>query len=206
MECPGDPTQGWTEYKDGFFVEHPYNLPTNARFSITNAIYNYWVFPNDFPHSPTAMGRNPRTEAHYGEIADAPGNTFQTGMRLYSADMYVESNAIGSAIMQIHTNATGGGPIGVRIEASGDMINNGTLTVVQGSTVKGGLIGNWFNYKASLDTATLQVKIYVNNCLKSTFTGARGDGNFYFKNGVYFCKTSTNGCFSHYKNIHLYKM
>ena len=33
----------------------------------------------------------------------------------------------------------------------------------------------------------------------------RGDGNFYFKHGVYFCKTSAKGCFSHYKNIHLYK-
>ena len=35
-------------------------------------------------------------------------------------------------------------------------------------------------------------------------TGSRGDGHFYFKNGVYFCKTSQNGCFSHYKNVHLY--
>jgi hypothetical protein len=206
MACPGDPTQGLTEYKDSFHVEHPYNLPTNTRFSITGGIYNFWVFPNDFPHSPTAMGRNPRTEARYGSTADvATGTEFQTGFRMYSADMFIEANAIGSAIMQIHTTATGGGPIGVRIEANGDMINNGTLTVVQGSTVPGGLIGQWFNYKASLDCATLQVKIYINNCLKSTYTGGRGDGNFYFKNGVYFCKTSQNGCFSHYKNIHLYK-
>ena len=49
------------------------------------------------------------------------------------------------------------------------------------------------------------MKIYVNNCLKSTYTGQRGSGAFYFKNGVYFCKTSQNGCFSHYKNIHLYE-
>jgi hypothetical protein len=49
------------------------------------------------------------------------------------------------------------------------------------------------------------VKIYINNCLKSTYRGDRGDGRFYFKNGVYFCKTSQNGCFSHYKNVHLYK-
>jgi hypothetical protein len=207
MQCPGDPTQGFTEYQDSFHVEHPYNLPTNTRFSITGGIYNFWVFPNDFPHSPTAQGRNPRTEAKYGGTADkATGTTFQTGIRMYSADMLIERNAISSAIMQIHTTATGGGPIGVRVEANGDMINNGSLTVVQGSTVPGGLIDNWFNYKASLDTKTLEVKIYINNCLKSTYTGDRGDGNFYFKNGVYFCKTSTNGCFSHYKNIHLYKM
>jgi hypothetical protein len=88
---------------------------------------------------------------------------------------------------------------------NGNMVNNGTLTVVQGSTVPGGLIDSWFNYKASLDTATMQVKIYVNNCLKATYTGQRGSGAFYFKHGVYFCKTSQDGCFSHYKNIHLYK-
>jgi hypothetical protein len=205
MDCPDDPTQGWTEYEDSFNVQHPYNLPTNTRFSITGGVYNFWVFPNDFPHSPNAGGRNPRTEARYGGTADkATGNNFQTGMRMYSTDMFVERNAVGSAIMQIHATDPAV-PIGVRIMPSGDMINNGTLTVVQGSTVTGGLIDRWFNYKASLDTATMQVKIYINNCLKSTYTGQRGSGAFYFKNGVYFCKTSQNGCFSHYKNIHLYK-
>jgi hypothetical protein len=205
MDCPDDPTQGWTEYQDSFNVQHPYNLPTNTRFSITGGVYNFWVFPKDFPHSPDAGGRNPRTEARYGGTADkATGNNFQTGMRMYSADMLIERNAIGSAIMQIHATDPAV-PIGVRIMPSGDMVNNGTLTVVQGSTVPGGLIDRWFNYKASLDTATMQVKIYLNNCLKSTYTGQRGSGAFYFKNGVYFCKTSQDGCFSHYKNIHLYK-
>jgi hypothetical protein len=205
MDCPDDPTEGWTEYQDSFNVQHPYNLPTNTRFSITGGVYNFWVFPKDFPHSPDAGGRNPRTEARYGGTADkATGNNFQSGMRMYSVDMLVERNAVGSAIMQIHATDPAV-PIGVRIMPSGDMVNNGTLTVVQGSTVPGGLIDKWFNYKASLDTATMQVKIYVNNCLKATYTGQRGSGAFYFKNGVYFCKTSQNGCFSHYKNIHLYK-
>jgi hypothetical protein len=205
MDCPEDPTQGWTEYQDSFNVQHPYNLPVNTRFSITGGVYNFWVFPNDFPHSPTAGGKNPRTEARYGGTADkATGGNFSTGMRLYSVDMLIEKNAVGSAIMQIHATDPAV-PIGVRIMPSGDMVNNGTLTVVQGSSVPGGLVDRWFNYKASLDTATMQVKIYVNNCLKATYTADRGSGAFYFKNGVYFCKTSTNGCFSHYKNIHLYK-
>jgi hypothetical protein len=205
MDCPEDPTAGWTEYQDSFYVQRPYNIPINTRFSITGGIYNFWVFPNDFPHSPDAGGRNPRTEARYGGTADkATGGNFQSGMRMFTADMRIERNAVSSAIMQIHATDPAV-PIGVRIMPSGDMVNNGTLTVVKGSTVPGGLIDNWFNYKASLDTATMQVKIYVNNCLKSTYTGQRGSGAFYFKHGVYFCKTSQNGCFSHYKNIHLYK-
>jgi hypothetical protein len=211
MNCPEDPTAGWTEYKDAFHVEHPYTIPTNTRFSITGGIYNHWVFPNDSPHSPTAQGRNPRTESRYGGLYDkAPGSpgsdgkgNFISGNRLYSADMLIEANAVGSAIMQIHTTATGGGPIGIRING-GNMVNNGSLTVVQGSTVPGGLVGKWFNFKASLNADTLEVKIYINNCLKSTYKGGKGDGHFYFKNGVYFCKTSKDGCFSHYKNIHFY--
>jgi hypothetical protein len=206
MQCPGDPTEGWTEYKDSFNVQRPYDKPINERFSITGGIYNFWVFPGDKPHATNAQGRNPRTEARYGGTADAAtGRNFQHGNRMYSADMLIERNAVGSAIMQIHTGATGGGPIGLRVQANSDMVNNGNLTVVQGSSVPGGLIDKWFNYKASLDADTQEVKIYINNCLKSTYKGPKGDGNFYFKNGVYFCKTSQNGCFSHYKNIHLYK-
>jgi hypothetical protein len=212
MNCPGDPTAGLTEYKESFHVEHPYTLPTNTRFSIIGGIYNFWVFPNDAPHSPTAQGRNPRTEANYGgtydKTAGSPGSDgnghFISGMRMYSADMMVEKNAVGSAIMQIHTTATGGGPIGLRIQSNSDVVNNGSLTVVTGSSIPGGLIDKWFNFKASLDVSTMEVKIYINNCLTKTYKGDSGDGHFYFKNGVYFCKTSQNGCFSHYKNIHLY--
>jgi hypothetical protein len=206
MNCPEDPTVGWTEYQDSFNVQRPYTVPINTRFSIVGGIYNFWVFPNDSPHSPDAHGRNPRTEARYGGTADkATGNNFQHGMRMYSADMLIERNAVGSAIMQIHTTADGGGPIGIRVQGNGDIVNNGSLTVVKGANIPGGTIDKWFNYKASLNADTLEVKIYINNCLQSTYKGGRGDGNFYFKNGVYFCKTSKDGCFSHYKNIHLYK-
>ena len=214
MDCPGDPTAGWTEYKDSFHVEHPYNVPTNTRFSIVDGVYNFWVFPNDKPHSLTAQGKSPRTEAAYGGTFDKSGvpagsgtagttGQFTTGKRLYSADMMVEKSAIGSAFMQIHTTTTGGGPIGIRMQSNSDIVNNGSLTVVHGSDYPGGLVGKWFNYKATLDTATLQVQIFINNCLKSTYKGGRGDGNFYFKNGVYFCFDNA-GCRTHYKNIHLY--
>jgi hypothetical protein len=214
MQCPGDPTQGWTEYRDSFHLEHPYRVPANTRFSITGGIYNFWVFPNDSPHSPIAMGRNPRTEATYGGLRDkqnvgtvggvsAKIGYFTTGMRMYSADMLLEPSSSGSAIMQIHTTATGGGPIGLRL-SGGNLVNNGSLTVVTGSTVPGGLVNRWFNFKASLNTANRQVQIWINNCLKSTYTGPRGDGRFYFKNGVYFCDDG-GGCRTHFKNVHFYE-
>ena len=206
MNCPEDPTEGWTLYHDSFNIQRPHNRPINTRFSIEGGIYNFWVFPPDAPHSPTAMGRNPRTEARYGHTADAAnGRNFTTGQRLYDADIRIERNAVSSAFMQIHTTASGGGPIGIRMQSNGDIVNNGSLTVVRGNSVPGGLVDKWFNFKAAFNANTLEVKIYVNNCLKSTYRGPRGDGNFYFKNGVYFCKTSQNGCYTHFKNIRLYR-
>jgi hypothetical protein len=212
MNCPEDPAQGWTEYQDSFHVERPYDVPINTRFSIINGVYSFWVFPNDKPHSTDAMGRNPRTEATYGgthDKANVRGGTglysttgfFTTGKRMYSADMLIERNALGSAIMQIHTTTAGGGPVAIR-DNGGNLDHNGR-NVGNASAAAGGLVDNWFNYKVALDTATLEVQIYINNCLTSTYKGDRGDGNFYFKNGVYFCKKGPV-CRSHYKNIHLY--
>jgi hypothetical protein len=212
MDCPGDPTEGWTEYQESFFVEHPYTLPTNARFSITGGVYNFWVFPNDPPHSPNAQGRAPRTEANYGGThdhgpivagsgSDGSGH-FISGMRMWSADILLEPSAEGAAIMQIHTTTTGGGPVGLRLN-NGDLVNNGNLTAVKGSSVRGGLVSSWFNMKVALNAETLEVRIYINNCLQKTYVGPKGDGHFYFKSGVYGCAAS-GGCRDHYKNIHLY--
>ena len=206
MQCPGDPTEGWTEYRDSFTVQRPYNMPINTRFSIIGGIYKFWVFPNDAPHSPTANGRNPRTEARYGGTADvATAKNFSTGNRMWSGDMLIERNAVNSAIFQIHTTADGGGPIGTSRPEQRRHREQRQPDRGPGQLVPGGTIDKWFNFKASLNAANQEVKIYINNCLKSTYKGPRGDGNNYFKHGVYFCKTSQNGCFSHYKNIHLYK-
>lgn len=213
MQCPEDPTAGWTEYKDSFHLEYPYRVAANTRFSIINGVYNFTVFPNDSPHSPIAMGRNPRTEASYGGTRDkatvgtrdgvyAKQGFFTTGQRLYSADMLIEPSAYGSAIMQIHTTSAGGGPIGLRL-TGGNLTNNGSQ-IINGSTIPGGLQNKWFNFKAAFNTADRQVRIWINNCLKATYTGGRGDGRYYFKNGVYFCDDG-GGCRTHFKNIHFYE-
>jgi hypothetical protein len=213
MQCPGDPAEGWTEYQDTFHLEHPFRVPANTRFSITGGIYNFTVFPNDSPHSPMAMGRNPRTEATYGGLRDKanvgtrPGvyakvAYFTSGQRMYSTDMLITPSAYGSAIVQIHTTSPGGGPIGLRL-SGGNLTNNGA-TIINGSSVPGGLQNKWFNFKAAFNTADRQVRIWINNCLKATYTGARGDGRYYFKNGVYFCDDG-GGCRTHFKNVHFYE-
>ncbi len=197
MNCPGDPTQGWTEYKDTFHVERPYDVPINTRFSIEDGIYNFWVRENDKPHTVDANGRDPRTEARWGGLADANtrGN-FRTGMRMWSADMLMESNTHDTVIMQVHTTADGVGPV--------YLVHKGAdIPPISGSSVPGGLVNTWFNLKVAFNAATLQSQLYVNNCLKATISGVRGDGNFYLKNGVYHCGEPL--CRDHYKNLHLYR-
>jgi hypothetical protein len=197
MECPGDPTEGFTEYKDSFHVERPYDVPINTRFSLTGGIYNFWVFPGDKPHSKIANGRNPRTEATFGGTYDKAtvkqnvGNAsgigyFTSGKRIYSADVMIEKSASGSFVFQLHTTAKGIGPI-----------------YLSGGGVPGGSLDKWYNVKFVFDAATLKSQVYINNCLKGTVSGPRGDGHFYFKHGVYHCGNSA-GCRSHYKNIHFY--
>jgi hypothetical protein len=44
----------------------------------------------------------------------------------------------------------------------------------------------------------------LNNCLKATYKGARGDGRFYFKNGVYFCDAGSE-CRTQFKSLHLFE-
>jgi hypothetical protein len=191
MACPEDPTAGWTEYKDTFHVERPYDVPINTRFKLEGGIYTFWVMSGDKPHTTTTAALNPRTEARYT-------TNFTSGMKMWSADVMLESNVKGGTIvMQVHTTATGIGP--VYIHAEGDSLGG---TSIKGSDVPGGLYDNWFNMKVAINGATTESQIYINNCLKSSMKGTRGDGNDYFKHGVYHCGAGV--CRDHFKNIHLY--
>jgi hypothetical protein len=190
MDCPGDPTEGFTEYKDTFRVEHPYDLPVSARFSIEDGIYNFWVMQGDKRHNPTSTARNPRTEARYSQ-------NFRTGTRLFSADVFWEKSvANGSVVMQVHTTTTGIGPV--------YMVANGNdVSPISGSKVPGGLFGRWINLKVEITASTTGSRYWVNNCLVATRgSGTRGDGNNYFKMGVYHCDSGT--CRDRYKNVKLY--
>src|SRR6185369_1565619 len=42
MDCPYDPTAGYTEYEDSFVIQRPYDLAASDRFSYENGIYTLW--------------------------------------------------------------------------------------------------------------------------------------------------------------------
>jgi hypothetical protein len=190
MDCPEDPTAGLMEYKDTFRVEHPYDLPTSDRFSIEGGIYKFWVMQGDKKHSPTSTAKNPRTEARWKQ-------NFTTGVRMFSADIFWDKSVTkGTVVMQVHTTSTGIGPV--------YMVGNaGGVSPLNAGKVPGGLFDKWINLKVEINAATTASRYWVNNCLVATQgSGTRGDGNDYFKIGVYHCDAGT--CTAKVKNVHLY--
>jgi hypothetical protein len=190
MDCPGDPTAGFTEYKDTFQVGHPYDLPAAARFSIDGGIYNFWVMHGDKKQIITSTAQNPRTEARFAA-------RFKTGIRMWSADVFWDKSVTnGTVVMQVHTTTTGIGPVYM-------VANGNNVSPIDAKKVPGGLIDRWINLKVLINADTTASQYWVNNCLvASKGSGTRGDGNNYFKMGVYHCDVGT--CRARIKNVHMY--
>jgi len=60
-----DPTSGLTQYTDTYKVQHPYNLPESARFSITGGVYNLFILKGDKGYS-SGTTTGARTEMRWG--------------------------------------------------------------------------------------------------------------------------------------------
>jgi hypothetical protein len=185
MECPDDPTQGFTEYQDSFVVQRPYDLPAKDRFSYERGIYTAWVLPNDKSHA-TWSGTHSRTETRFSDM--------KSGEHLYSADFMVEAGSENVCIQQVKGAL---GPLGTYLR-----VNGGTLHQLGGDTVASGIYGKWLNMKVAWDVATGTGRIWINNCLKTTVHGTKGS-IWYFKFGTYTCDSAK--CTAHFKNVHLFQ-
>jgi hypothetical protein len=185
MECPDDPTQGFTEYQDSFVVQRPYDLPAKDRFSYDKGIYTAWVLPNDKSHA-TWSGTKSRTETRFSDL--------KTGEHLFSADVMVEAGSENVCIQQFKGAL---GPLGTYLR-----VNGGTLHQLGGATVATGIYGKWFNLKVAWNIPTGTGRVWINNCQKTTVNGTKGS-TWYFKFGTYTCDSAK--CTAHFKNIHLYQ-
>jgi hypothetical protein len=185
MECPEDPTQGFTEYQDSFVVQRPYDLPAKDRFSYERGIYTAWVLPNDKSHA-TWSGTHSRTETRFSDM--------KSGEHLYSADFMVEAGSENVCIQQVKGAL---GPLGTYLR-----VNGGTLHQLGGDTVASGIYGKWLNMKVAWDVATGTGRVWINNCLKTTVHGTKGS-IWYFKFGTYTCNSAK--CTAHFKNVHLFQ-
>ncbi|HXU81529.1 MAG TPA: hypothetical protein VN914_09030 [Polyangia bacterium] len=188
MDCPEDPTVGYTEYKDSFVVQRPRNLAAKDRFKYENGIYTAWIFPNDQPHKPNNT-TNPRTETRFSDLG--------TGEHIMSIDIMVEPGTSGTVIHQFKSAGTQGGNIGTYIE-----MNGGTMRDRAG-TVATNVSGKWVNIKVAFNIPTGVGRIWLNNCLKVT-TQKEKNALWYFKFGTYHCDNAPM-CRANFKNIHLYQ-
>jgi hypothetical protein len=185
-ECPGDPTEGFSEYQDSFVVQRPRNLAAADRFKYENGIYTFWVQSNDQSHKADS-NTAPRTEARYSDIS--------TGEHIWTADVMYESPSK-TCVEQIH-NVVGAIAVYLRVEG------NRMFNLSTGKTILTDYEKKWFNLKVAFNTQTREVRTFVNNCLKETSRAPTGTPFWYFKHGVYTCDSGT--CRSNYKNIHLYQ-
>jgi hypothetical protein len=182
-----DPTAGLRQYTDTYKVQHPYDLPESARFSVTGGPeYNAWIFKGDKPFSP-GSGTGPRTEMRWG--TNWSGKEHQ-----WSADVQVDSGTDGACIMQVK-GATGGEAIYLNVHSGGNLYNS-----VNRTPLATGLWGRWVHLNADYNPANGSVRVWLDgNLVLSTHYSAPASKVWYFKNGVY----NTNGAKAeaHFKNI-----
>src|SRR5579864_4761902 len=112
---------GFTEYTDNYSVQHPYDLPESARFSVTSGpVYNCWILKGDKGFTSTTT-TGPRTEMRWG-------TNWSGKEHMWEADVEIDSGSEGSAIMQVKSN-DGFEPIYIQVRANGDLYNDNGSTV-----------------------------------------------------------------------------
>ncbi len=227
---PPDPTVGWAEFSDAYppaagvlypNLQYPYNLgpqdncTTNlpitdinspCRFSLKGGVYTYWIFQNDLSHMAPDSGlapTDPRIEMRWSSFMATDPHP----QRMWTGDMVILGANNGAqpahnCVLQVHTDATGQGPVYLRVEG-------GNLFQLGGPTYFRPTVGRWFNLKVAFNARTLQSTVWVNNCQVGTWNGSSfvgaalpGGDVFYFKNGSYGC--ATGECIVQAANVHFF--
>jgi hypothetical protein len=179
------PTSGLTRYTDSYSVQHPYDLSTSARFSITDGVYNTWILKGDKPHTPTS-NTGPRTEMRWK-------TNWTSGEHLWEADVLIDKGTERTCIMQIKSS-NAGEAIYVQVQNGGDIYHGSHALVAKN------MWGKWFHLTADYNPATGAAHIWINNSLAFTTHHADPAGTeWYFKNGVY--NLAGDKSATHFKNI-----
>jgi hypothetical protein len=171
----GGPTDGWTSYSAGYYVQRPYNLPVSSRFSYSGGIYTFWVYGTDQPFS-QGSGTGPRTEARVDTWPQ------QTRENMWEGEVQLQTS-VKYCLMQVKSN-TGGEPVYIQVADPGypaGTIRNGGGTAIL-ATVG---VNNWFRMHASYNPATGARGVWINGERKLGNGSPNSARDFYFKFGVY---------------------
>jgi hypothetical protein len=184
------PVPGVHAYTDTYTVQHPYNLPVSARFSVDpGPVYNAWVLKGDKPLRP-GSGTGPRTEMRWAL-------NWSRGLHIWEADVLVDAGTEKTAIMQVKSDNGGR-------EAIYAQVVHGNLYNVSGGggLVLSNVLGRWFHMACAYDPASGVSRIWVNGQLVSTGHYPRPASTiWYFKNGVYYNGGGNLKSEAHFKNI-----
>ncbi len=186
------PVPGVHAYTDTFVVQHPYNLPESARFSVDpGPVYNAWILKGD---KPLRRGSNtgPRTEMRWGA-------NWSKGLHIWEADVLVDAGTERTAIMQVKSNNGG------REAIYAEVIGGNLFNVSGGGLLARSILGRWFHMASAYDPGTGVSRIWINGQLVSTGHYPRPASTiWYFKNGVYasgFRNLTNPKSEAHFKNI-----
>jgi hypothetical protein len=185
------PTSGLMQYTDTYHVQHPYDLPQSARFSVTGGPeYNAWIMKGDKPFK-QGSGTGPRTEMRWG--TNWSGTEHQ-----WSADVLVDAGTDGACVMQVK-GVTGGEAIYLNVHSGGNVYNS-----VSKTPIATGKWGTWFHVNSDFDPATGTVRVWIDGALVlTTHYSAPSSKVWYFKNGVY--NTTGAKAEAHFKNVTFWK-
>ncbi|MFJ1811937.1 MULTISPECIES: polysaccharide lyase family 7 protein [unclassified Streptomyces] len=173
-----DPTDGWTQTSFAYSWQKPWNLGLADRHSYSGGVHRMWVYDTDEPFE-EGSSTDPRTEMRWKV-------DYQTGDRMWDADVYLPSGTDGASFVQIlrsvHPSGTPATDIMLNVYDTG----GGTVRRYDGTVLRTNAYDTWFNVKiahrASSGTGT--VKVYFDDSLVLTVAD-RGPATRYFKNGVY---------------------
>jgi hypothetical protein len=185
---PADPHAGFKPYTDTYKVQHPFNLPESARFSVTaGPTYNAWIFKGDKGFTSTTK-TGPRTEMRWNL-------DWTVKEHMWEADVNIDPGSQGSAIMQVHATACACEPIYVQVLPGGNLRNDNGSTIIAPA-----MWGKWFHMLVAYDPVSGNGRVWINGSLVLT----RHDPHplstvWYFKNGVYGITGAKSE--THYKNF-----
>ncbi|GJM87886.1 hypothetical protein PR202_ga03885 [Eleusine coracana subsp. coracana] len=167
------PTRGFTAVRlsdSNFVLQHPYNLPSDARYSFDAGVRQLWVLESDKPHDPYSH-TSPRTEIRIA------GYDYSSGVWQFEGYGYVRSGTTGVSIMQVF----GAGETATTLMLH---VYDGALRYYDRQVVEDNIYDRWFRLNVVHDVGAGKLTVFVDGVERLRAPG-RGGGKHYFKFGVY---------------------
>ncbi|KAK2391086.1 citrate-binding protein [Trifolium repens] len=169
-----------------YVIQKPYDVSQNDRYSFTNGVHKFWIYPTDKPFQ-SGSTTQPRTEIR------VTGYDYTSGIRQFEGYAYVPSGTSGVCIQQVFGGSSAS-------TASQLRVYDGSLTRYRSPTLSTNIYNRWFKVNVIHDANANNVKIYIDGDLKFD-GGDNGDNTHYFKFGVYVQNDPSGYMESRWKDI-----